>query len=35
MEGMMRKMGISQEEIKAEKVIIEKSDGNKISYRKS
>ncbi len=30
MEGMMRKMGISQEEIKAEKVIIEKSDGNKL-----
>lgn len=30
MQGMMRKMGISQEDIKAEKVIIEKKDGEKI-----
>lgn len=30
MAGMMKKMGISQEEIPAEKVIIERSDGNKI-----
>jgi len=28
MQGMMKKMGISQEEISAEKVIIEKKDGN-------
>jgi nascent polypeptide-associated complex subunit alpha len=30
MQGMMRKMGISQEEIQALRVIIEKTDGNKI-----
>jgi nascent polypeptide-associated complex subunit alpha len=30
MQGMMKKMGISQEEIDASKVIIEKNDGNKI-----
>jgi nascent polypeptide-associated complex subunit alpha len=30
MQGMMKKMGISQEEIPSEKVIIEKKDGNKI-----
>lgn len=30
MQGMMKKMGISQEEILSEKVIIEKKDGNKI-----
>ncbi len=30
MQGMMKKMGISQEDISAEKVIIEKTDGNKI-----
>lgn len=30
MQGMMKKMGISQEEISAERVIIEKSDGSKI-----
>jgi len=30
MQGMMRKMGISQEDISASRVIIEKKDGNKI-----
>lgn len=30
MQGMMKKMGISQEEISAERVIIEKTDGDKI-----
>ena len=30
MQGMMKKMGIAQEEILAEKVIIEKKDGNRI-----
>jgi nascent polypeptide-associated complex subunit alpha len=30
MQGMMKKMGMSQDEILAEKVIIEKKDGNKI-----
>jgi nascent polypeptide-associated complex subunit alpha len=30
MQGMLKKMGISQEEIDALRVIIEKSDGNKI-----
>ncbi|MCR4327034.1 MAG: nascent polypeptide-associated complex protein [Nanoarchaeota archaeon] len=30
MQGMMKKMGISQEEVSAEKVTIEKSDGNLI-----
>jgi len=30
MQGMMKKMGISQEEISANRVIIEKKDGNKI-----
>lgn len=30
MQGMMKKMGIAQEEIDASKVTIEKSDGNKI-----
>lgn len=30
MQGMMKKMGISQEEIDASKVIIEKNDGNRI-----
>ena len=30
MQGMMKKMGISQEEILSSKVIIEKKDGNKI-----
>jgi nascent polypeptide-associated complex subunit alpha len=30
MQGMLKKMGISQEDISAEKVIIEKTDGNKI-----
>ncbi len=30
MQAVMKQMGISQEEIDAEKVIIEKSDGNKI-----
>lgn len=30
MQQMMQQMGISQEEIDAEKVIIEKSDGNRI-----
>ena len=30
MQGMMKKMGISQEEIRSSKVIIEKKDGNKI-----
>ena len=30
MQGMMKKMGIAQEEISAEKVVIEKNDGNKI-----
>ena len=30
MQGMMKKMGISQEDISAEKVIIEKTDGSKI-----
>ncbi len=30
MQGMMKKMGISQEEIDASKVIIEKNDGNKL-----
>ena len=29
MQGMLKKMGISQEEISAEKVIIEKTDGSK------
>ena len=32
MQGMMAKMGISQEEIDASKVIIEKTDGNKIIF---
>ena len=30
MQGMMKKMGISQEEIDASKVTIEKNDGKKI-----
>lgn len=30
MQGMMKKMGISQEEISANRVIIEKKDGKKI-----
>ena len=30
MQGMMKKMGISQEEIDANKVIIEKNDGSKL-----
>lgn len=30
MQGMMKKMGISQEEIDASRVIIEKNDGNRI-----
>ncbi len=30
MQGMMKKMGISQDEISTERVIIEKTDGNKI-----
>lgn len=30
MQGLMKQMGISQEEVPAEKVIIEKTDGNKI-----
>lgn len=30
MQGMMKKMGIAQEDISAERVIIEKTDGNKI-----
>lgn len=30
MQGMMKQMGISQEEIDASKVVIEKSDGNKL-----
>ena len=30
MQGMMKKMGIAQEEISASRVIIEKTDGNKI-----
>jgi nascent polypeptide-associated complex subunit alpha len=30
MQGMLKKMGISQEEVSAERVIIEKTDGNKI-----
>ncbi len=30
MQGMLKKMGISQEDIPTEKVIIEKTDGNKI-----
>lgn len=30
MQGMMKKMGISQEDISAERVIIEKTDGDKI-----
>ncbi len=30
MQGMMKKMGISQEEIDASKVIIEKNDGSKL-----
>jgi len=30
MQGMLKKMGITQEEISAERVIIEKSDGNRI-----
>jgi nascent polypeptide-associated complex subunit alpha len=30
MQGMMKKMGISQEEIDASKVIIEKNDGKRI-----
>ena len=30
MQGMMRKMGISQEDISANRVIIEKKDGNSI-----
>jgi len=29
MQGMMKKMGIAQQEISAEKVIIEKTDGSK------
>ena len=29
MQGMMKKMGISQEDVPAEKVIIEKTDGSK------
>ena len=29
MQGMMKKMGISQEDVSAEKVIIEKTDGSK------
>lgn len=31
MQGMMKQMGISQDEIPAEKVIIEKTDGSKIT----
>jgi nascent polypeptide-associated complex subunit alpha len=31
MQGMMKQMGIAQEEIPASKVIIEKEDGNKIT----
>lgn len=30
MQGMMKQMGIAQEEISASKVIIEKKDGNKL-----
>ncbi len=30
MQGMLKKMGISQDEVPSEKVIIEKSDGDKI-----
>jgi nascent polypeptide-associated complex subunit alpha len=30
LKGMMKQMGIKQEEIEAERVVIEKSDGNKI-----
>lgn len=30
MQGMLKKMGISQEDVSAEKVIIEKTDGDKI-----
>jgi len=30
MQGMLKKMGISQEEVPTEKVTIEKTDGNKI-----
>jgi len=30
LKGMMKQMGIKQEEIESERVIIEKSDGNKI-----
>jgi nascent polypeptide-associated complex subunit alpha len=30
MQGMMKQLGINQEEIDAERVIIEKTDGNKI-----
>ncbi len=30
MQGMMKKMGISQEDVPSERVIIEKTDGNKI-----
>lgn len=30
MQGMMKKMGIAQEEINAARVIIEKNDGNKL-----
>ena len=30
MQGMLKKMGISQEDISAERVIIEKTDGNRI-----
>jgi len=30
MQGMMKKMGISQEEIPSKRVIVEKSDGKKI-----
>ena len=30
MQGMMKQLGIAQEEISAEKVIIEKSDGKKL-----
>jgi len=30
MQAMMKQMGISQEEIQAERVVIEKSDGNKL-----
>ena len=30
LKGMMKQMGIKQEEVEADRVIIEKSDGNKI-----